>query len=111
MFEPAFYQNVLPDRVRQVCSERPSHVPVVEFRLADGTTLDVCHIVHLADKWLAVAYFRDSSAYQDMDIAFLGYEMVLRVMLSLHDPRARRLGFTLGQPAGAPAGAGEEARV
>jgi hypothetical protein len=111
MFEPNFYQTVLPDRVRQECAQRPSHVPVVEFRLADGITLDVCHIVHLADKWLAVAYFRDSSACQDMDIAFLGYEMVLRVMLSLHDPRARRLGFTLGQPAGAPAGAGEEARV
>ena len=109
MFEPSFYQTVLPDRVRQECGQRPDHVPVVEFRLAGGTTLDVCHIVHLADKWLAVAYFRDSSACQDMDIAFLGYEMVLRVMLSLHDPRARRLGFTLGQPAAAQSGVGQEA--
>ena len=98
MFDPGFYQTVLPDRVKQQCAMQSGHVPVVEFRLADGTALDVCHIVHLADKWLAVAYFRDASACQEMDLAFFGYEMVARVTLSMHDPRSRRLGFEIGQP-------------
>jgi hypothetical protein len=34
-------------------------VPGVEFCPADGSTLDICHLAQLAEKWLAVAYFRD----------------------------------------------------
>lgn len=109
MFDPGFYQTVLPDRVGQQCAMQSGHVPVVEFRLADGTVLDVCHIVHLADKWLAVAYFRDASACQDMDLAFFGYEMVTRVMLSMHAPGSRSLGFQLDrQPEPLPIGRSDQ---
>jgi len=95
VFDPRFYESVLPDRVRQQCVMQPGHVPVVEFRLTDGTLLDVCHIVHLDEKWLAVAFFRDASSCQDMDLALFGYELVTRVILSMHDPHSRSLGFQL----------------
>src|SRR3989304_7073993 len=97
MFDASFYQNVLPGWVRTQCEARPQQIPVVELRLADATTLDICHIVHLADRWLSVAYFRDSAVCADMDLAFIGYEMVTRVTLSLHDPKARRLGFSVAK--------------
>jgi hypothetical protein len=48
MFDAEFYQAMLPDAVTQQCQMKPGHVPVVELHLADGTTLDLCHIVSLA---------------------------------------------------------------
>lgn len=93
MFRADFYRAVLPDRVERECAARTSHVPVVGFHLADGVTLDVCHIVHLADTWLAVATYRDSATCEEMDFAFMSYESVVRITLSLQDPKARRLGF------------------
>ena len=98
MFGPEFYRTVLPDRIRQECAARPGQVPVVQLKLGDGAALDVCHIIHLADRWLAVAYFRDTERCEEMDIAFLAYEFVTRVTFSLHDPRARRLGFRIAEP-------------
>ena len=93
MFLIDFYKAVLPDRVERECKREPGRVPVVQFLLADGTTLDVCHIAHLADTWLGVAAYRDAAACEDMDFAFLPYEAVTRVTLSLHDSSARRIGF------------------
>jgi|SRR3990172_9151539 len=93
MFLIDFYKAVLPDRVERECKREPGRVSVVQFRLADGTMLDVCHIAHLADSWLGLAVYRDATACEDMDFAFLPYEAVTRVTLSLHDPSARRIGF------------------
>ena len=95
MFDANFYQTMLFQRVTTECKERPNQTPVVRLHLADGTTLDICHIVHLNEKWMAVAYFRDTTICQDMDIAFVGYEMVTRVTLSLHHPNDRRIGFNV----------------
>ena len=97
MFLIDFYKAALPDRIERECRRQPGRVPVVEFRLADGTTVDVCHIVHLADTWLGLAVYRDATTCEDMDIAFLPYEAVTRVILSLHDPSARRIGFDTGK--------------
>lgn len=44
MFDQTFYATVLPDLVKAECAGQPGTVPVVELRLVDGTTLDVCHI-------------------------------------------------------------------
>jgi hypothetical protein len=80
----------------------------VNLHLANGRTLDLCHIVHLADRWFAVQYFRDSESCEDMDVAFLPYDLVVLVTLSLHSADQRRIGFNIeagnpslsGQPAG-----------
>lgn len=95
MFESAFFESVLPDRIRQRCVEQSGHVPVVELHLADGDSLDLCHIVHLADRWLLVAFYRDPAKCSDMDLAFLGYDTIKRITVSMHDPHSRRLGFNL----------------
>ena len=108
MFLIDFYKAVLPDRVERECKQQPGRVPVVQFRLADGTTLDVCHIAHLADTWLGVAAYRDAATCEDMDFAFLPYEAVTRVTLSLHDPSARRLGFDTAKSARATGSTAEE---
>ena len=93
MFDADFFRTFLPDRVQAECRARPELVPVVRISLADGTALDVCHISHLADTWMAVAYFRDVETCQEMDLAFFGYAVVTRVTLSLRHRTARKLGF------------------
>ncbi len=100
MFDAAFYSTVLPERVMAECRARPDDVPVVVLHLANGKTLDLCHIVHLGERWLAVQHFRDSEACTDMDVAFLPYELVAMVTVSLHHPSSRRAGFTMRAESG-----------
>ncbi|MBI2872554.1 MAG: hypothetical protein HYY00_05100 [Chloroflexi bacterium] len=96
-FDASFYRQVLPERVARECQGHPESVPVVNLHLANGRTLDLCHIIHLADTWFAVQYFRDTETCDDMDIAFLPYELVATVTVSLHHAGSRRIGFRLGE--------------
>ena len=72
---------------------KPELTPVVLFRLAGGATLDVCYIAELAERWLAIAYLRDPKTCAPMDMAFVPYELVLRVAVSPHPAELRRPGF------------------
>ncbi|MBF8266552.1 MAG: hypothetical protein HW388_60 [Dehalococcoidia bacterium] len=103
-FDASFYREVLPDRVTKECHGQPDAVPVVNLHLATGRTLDLCHAVHLADTWFAVQHFRDAKTCADMDVAFLPYELVSMVTVSLHHPTSRRMGFSVGERPGSPEG-------
>ncbi len=101
-FDAAFFVSVLPDRVQEQCGGNPEAVPVVELQLADGALLDLCHITTLTPAWLAATVYRDPATCDDMDLHFLPYAMISRIVLSLHAPARRALGFRVGRPA-APA--------
>ena len=98
MFDSAFYTTVFADLVQRECRRQSGMVPVVEFRLAEGSTLDICHLIQLADKSLAVAYCRDPETCEDMDMSFLPYELVVRICVSFHHAEMRRLGFAVSEP-------------
>jgi hypothetical protein len=68
-------------------------VPVVTLLLSNGRVLDLCHIVRLDGAWLAVQYFRDTQTCPEMDVAFLPYELVSMVTVSLRHPGNRKIGF------------------
>jgi len=95
VFDAGFYRSVLPERVAQECKGHPDGVPVVMLHLTSGRMLDLCHILHLADTWFAVQYFRDAQTCQDMDTAFLPYELVGMVTVSMQHVASRRIGFDL----------------
>lgn len=111
MFDAGFYHSVLPERVTQECKGHPELVPVVTLHLAAGRILDLCHILHLADTWLAVQYFRDAQTCQDMDVAFLPYDLVGLVTVSMQHPTSRRTGFDLGRGPSTAAGEGMAAKT
>lgn len=94
-FDTKFYQEVLPQRVARECQGRPGDIPVVNLYLSNGRMLDVCHIPHLADRWFAAQYFRDSETCADMDVAFVPYGLVTLVTVSLHNPASRKMGFNM----------------
>ena len=91
---PDFFRTQLADRVRARCSDE-ADVPVVQLRLADGTTLDVCHIPTIERLWLAVEAFRDPETCEDMDLVFIPYETVTRVTVSARPQRERPIGFRM----------------
>ncbi|MBI4310569.1 MAG: hypothetical protein HY681_02215 [Chloroflexi bacterium] len=111
MFDAAFYQAVLPDRVALECKGNPGMTPVVKLHLSNGQTLDVCHIVHLDGRWMAVQHFRDAQTCQDMDMAFLSYELVAMVSVSMQHTASRSMGFRLTQEAETVQGHGAKARL
>jgi hypothetical protein len=100
VFDAQFYRTALAEYVTQQQCRIPSgHVPVLQLSLADGGTLDICHIIALADTWLSVAYFRDPFQDDETDTAFLPYGLVQRILLSAHSPSVRRIGFDITRSA------------
>jgi hypothetical protein len=97
VFDATFYKETLPERITRDCEGHPGDTPVVNLHLSNGTVLDLCHVVRLADMWLAVAHFRDSKTCADMDIAFVPYELVIMVTVSMYRPEVRAMGFSLKQ--------------
>lgn len=102
-FGPAFFAMVLTERVRAACDGQPDHVPVVELQLADGLTLDLCHIPGVQAQWLAVQAYRDRETCQEMDLVFVPYGLITRVTVSMWQPSQRPIGFQLTPPATEPA--------
>lgn len=92
-FGAEFFTTVLHDRVRASCEGRGEDVPVVELHLADGTTLDLCHIPTVERLWLAVEAYRDTTTCEEMDLVFVPYEAVTRVTISMWHQGRRPIGF------------------
>lgn len=99
-FGPAFFATILADRVRAACEGQPDHVPVVELQLADGLTLDLCHVPGIEPQWLATQAYRDRETCDEMDLVFVPYALIVRVTVSMWHPNERPIGFQL---AGSPA--------
>lgn len=98
-FGPAFFASALHARVRAQCDEHPEGVPVVELHLADGTTLDVCHIPVLEAPWLAAQVYRDRETCEDMDLVFVPYGLIMRVTIAVWHRSQRPIGFNLDEHA------------
>jgi len=93
MFDRQFFGAILPEHVRTTAASHPGKVPVIELHLGDRTVLDLCHIVRLADAWVAVAYFCEDDAHADYDVAFVPYATIGRVTLTMKLGEERQIGF------------------
>jgi len=92
-FGPAFFLTVLADRVQQQCKQQPDAIPVVELHLADGTTLDLCHVAGVGPQWIAALYYRDRETCEEMDTAFVPYGLITRLTISMWHRSQRKIGF------------------
>ena len=98
MFDRQFFGTILQEHVRAEVSANPGKVPVIELHLVGGGVLDLCHVVRLADAWLAVEHYTDEDHDEDTGIAFLPYTAIARVMLVMRDEAVRQIGFTMATP-------------
>ena len=98
MFDSDFYATVLPDLIKSECAAEPGSVPVVELRLSDGTTLDVCHILALGPGWLAAACYSSDGPPAALTTEFVRHELVMRITVSMQGAPARhQLGFDVSR--------------
>ncbi len=99
VFGLPFFMSVLKSRLMRHCNEVGPDVPQVLLHLAEGSVLDLCHIVELSPKWIAAAVFRDDADSCDkMDVEFVPYELIIRVTLTGRSAEGpRRLGFDVNR--------------
>ena len=98
MFDRQFFGTILPEHVRAEVAADPHKVPIIELYLVGGAVLDLCHVVRLADTWVAVAHFCRDDSFDDTDIAFLPYGTITRVSLTMRDRQEREIGFSMTNP-------------
>ncbi len=70
----------------------------LEIRLADGQTLDLCHIVGVSPHWVMLAVRDAASRQHDMAIEFVPFEMVRGVRIHTRHAEGGAVGFSQHHP-------------
>lgn len=92
-FGPSFFLGHLGRFVRDRCPDPKEHLPLVQIRLADGETLDVCHIIGVSPRWVMLAV-RDAASHQDgMAIELVPYGLIQRVCIRTRHAVGASIGF------------------
>lgn len=94
-FGPSFFLGHLGRYVRDHCPSPDEHLPNVQLRLADGQTLEVCHIAGVSPRWVMVA-IRDAAHQNEMAIDIVPYHMVHGVRIRSHHADTATVGFDHG---------------
>jgi hypothetical protein len=92
-FGPSFFLGHLGRFVRDRCPDPKENLPVVQARLANGETLDVCHIIGVSPRWVMRAV-RDAANHRDgMAIELVPYELIQRVCIRTRRAESGSIGF------------------
>ena len=94
MFGPSFFLGQLGRFVRDHCPSPEEHLPMVEIRLADGQTLDLCHIVGVSPHWVMLAVRDTVSRQPDMAIELVPFEMIRGVRIRTRHAEGSAVGFS-----------------
>jgi hypothetical protein len=79
--------------VRDQCPDPKENVPTVLVHLADGETLDVCHIIGVSPQWVALAV-RDAMNHRDgMAVELVPFEIIRRVCIASRRAEDASIGF------------------
>ena len=98
MFGPSFFLRQLGRFVRDHCPSPEEHLPMIEIRLADGQTLDLCHIVGVSPHWVMLAVRDAASRQHDMAIELVPFEMVRGVRIHTRHAEGGAVGFSQHHP-------------
>ena len=97
-FGPSFFLGHLGRFVRDRCPDASENLPLVEVRLANGETLDVCHIIGVSPRWVMLAV-RDATSHRDgMAVELVPYEIVHRVGIATRHGEGSSIGFAQTNP-------------
>lgn len=92
-FGPSFFLGHLARFVRDHCPDREENLPLVQLRLADGETLDVCHIIGVSPRWVMLAVSDPPSHHDGMAIELVPYELIRRVCISTRRGEGASIGY------------------
>lgn len=92
-FGPSFFLSHLGRFVRDHCPDPKENLPMVQIRLADGATLDLCHIIGVSHRWVMFAV-RDAATRQDgMAIELVPFELIRGVAIRPRHAEGGSVGF------------------
>ena len=94
-FGPLFFLGHLRSFVRERCPEPSETRPVVRLHLVGGDVLDVCHVIGLAQGFVALAVYEDAG--RGMRTEIVPYLAIARVTIQA-DRRESEIGFGQKEP-------------
>lgn len=93
-FGPSFFLGHLGRFVRDRCPDSKENLPVVQVRLADGETLDLCHIIGVSPRWVMLAVRDALSRGDGMAVELVPYECIRGVCIRTRHAESASIGFT-----------------
>ena len=97
-FGPSFFLGQLGRFVRDRCPEATENLPLVQLRLADGETVDVCHIIGVSPRWVMLAVRDEGSQRDRMAVELVPYELIRRVGIATRRGETASIGFSQVRP-------------
>lgn len=97
-FGPSFFLGQLGRFVRDRCPDPTEDLPTVHVHLADGASLDVCHIIGVSPRWVMLAVYDEDSHRDGMAIELVPYELIRRVAIATRRAEATSIGFSQPRP-------------
>lgn len=97
-FGPSFFLGHLGRFVRDRCPDAAEQLPVVHVHLADGVTLDVCHIIGVSPHWAMLAVRDGTGHREEMAVELVPYEIIRRVGIASKRNEASSIGFFQARP-------------
>lgn len=97
-FGPGFFLTQLRAFARDRCPDPAEGLPSAEVHLATGEALEVCHVIGLAERYVALAV-RDrdgESTSPGMRTEMVAYALISRVTLRSHPRNSGHVGFDVG---------------
>jgi hypothetical protein len=92
-FGPSFFLGYLERFVRDHCPDPTEKLPGVQVHLANGETLDLCHIIGVSPRWVMMAV-RDTASHSDgMAIELVPFERIQGVRIGTPHAEGPFVGF------------------
>jgi hypothetical protein len=97
-FGPSFFLERLHSFMRESCPDPRDSLPVVHLHLADGCTLNVCHIVGVSPHWVVLAVADAAGHGEAMAIECVPFGLIHRVAIQARHAKSTAAGFRQNQP-------------
>lgn len=100
VFGPPFFIHHLGAYARDQCPDPSEGLPFVHLHLMDGTVLDLCHVLGLTPRWVALAVYEGGagSVHPRMRTELVPYEQIIRVSISAGAGQTGHMGFRQEAP-------------
>ena len=92
-FGPSFFLTYLARFVRDRCPDSTEHLPTVQILLADGETLDLCHVIGVSEHWVLLAVRDGGSQTATMAVDIVPFQLIRRVCIRTRRAEGGAVGF------------------
>jgi hypothetical protein len=96
-FGPTFFLRHLGAFVRDCCPDPSEALPFVHVHLSSGDVLDLCHVIGLAPRFVALAVYESGGSARVMRTELVPYEAIVRITVRSGKKEGSHIGFSQEQ--------------